>query len=113
MRSSIATPRSAAVLLLLGIAVLLSACETDGSSPGPLASLTADTKKDEPPKAQGSQKESAKEPAEEPMTRARAASICWMSTEKGRADANLDKRADAVDKCIEEKMKKAEAPPKG
>ena len=39
------------------------------------------------------------------MTHARAASICWMATEKGRADANLDKRADVVEKCIAEKMK--------
>ena len=101
------TPRKAQkafVLLLLGVALVLSGCETDGSTPGPLASLSAATaKKDEPPKAQ--EIENAKAPAEEPMTHARAASICWMTTEKGRADANLDKRADVVEKCIAEKMK--------
>ena len=44
-----------------------------------------------------------------PMTHSRAASECWMSTEKGRADMNLDKRADFVTKCIDEKMKGAKA----
>lgn len=105
MRHSPATPpfrRKAAALVALGLAAaLLSGCETDGSTPGPLASLTGPLKKEEPAK-----------PAEPPMTRSRAASECWMATEKGRADANLDKRADVVTKCIDDKMKKAEAAPK-
>jgi hypothetical protein len=35
-----------------------------------------------------------------------------MSTEKGSAKANLDKRADIVDKCIDDKLKMAAAAPK-
>jgi hypothetical protein len=46
---------------------------------------------------------------EAPMTRSRAASECWMATEKGRGDMNLDQRADVVTKCIERKMKEAKA----
>jgi hypothetical protein len=46
------------------------------------------------------------------MTRSRAASDCWMNTEKGSAAANLDKRADVVTKCIDDKMKAAQAAPK-
>jgi hypothetical protein len=105
MRHSLATPpvpfrRKVAALVVLGFAAaLLSGCQTDGA--GSLASLTGPSRKEEPAK-----------PAEPPMTRSRAASECWMSTEKGRADANLDKRADVVTKCIAEKMKKAEAAPK-
>ena len=41
------------------------------------------------------------------MTRSRAASECWMSTEKGSSSANLDKRADLVTKCIDDKLKAA------
>jgi hypothetical protein len=51
-------------------------------------------------------------PPEPPMTRARAATQCWMSTEKGHADMNLDKRADFVTKCIDQKMKAAAEAPK-
>ena len=81
---------------------LLAGCETDGSTPGPLAELAAyNAKKDEPAK-----------PVEPPMTHARAAMECWMKTEKGRADANLDKRADVVTKCIDDKLKTAAARPK-
>ncbi len=87
--------------LVLAAAGLLAACETDGSSPGPLAALSSPAKPEEPAK-----------PPEPPMTRTRAASECWMGTEKGGASANLDKRADVVDKCIDQKMKTA-AGPKG
>jgi hypothetical protein len=48
---------------------------------------------------------------EPPMTHSRAAAECWMATEKGRADMNLDKRADIVTKCIDDKMKAAKAAP--
>ncbi len=90
-------------LAVLGLAAaLLSGCQTDGAPSNPLTELaTYSAKKREPV-----------EPPKPPMTRARAASECWMSTEKGRNDANLDRRADVVTKCIEDKMKKAEAPPK-
>lgn len=88
--------KSGAVALLIAAAGLLSACETDGSAPGPFAALTQPAK---PPEAQG--------PQQPPMTRSRAAMECWMKTEKGRADENLDKRADVVTKCIDEKLKVA------
>jgi predicted small secreted protein len=81
-------PRTALrILALLLAAAALAACETTGSGPGAQAAA----------------------PAEPPMTHSRAASECWMSTEKGSAGMNLDKRADIVTKCIDQKMK---APPK-
>jgi hypothetical protein len=88
-----ATPHPRAslrTLLAVLAATALAACETIG--PGPAAQ--------------------AAKPPEPPMTRTRAAEQCWMSTEKGRADLNLDKRADIVTKCIDEKMKAAKAEPK-
>jgi hypothetical protein len=74
-------------VLLAGLA--LGGCETTGAGAAAVA---------------------AKPPAP-PMTHARAATECWMSTEKGHADTDLDKRADAVTKCIDEKMKAAKASP--
>ena len=65
-------------------AVWLAGCETTGSS-GPQAR------------------------AEPPMTHARAASECWMRTEKDAAQMNLDRRADIVTKCIDDKMKADQA----
>ena len=44
------------------------------------------------------------------MTRSRAARECWMRTEKGNTREDLDKRADLVNKCIDEKMKAASTP---
>jgi len=90
-----------ALSMLAVAAALLSGCETDGSPPGPLAELAAYNRK----------KDDAK-PAEPPLTRSRAAMECWMQTEKGRADANLDKRADFVTKCIDDKLKTAQTAPK-
>jgi hypothetical protein len=46
-----------------------------------------------------------------PITRQEAAAQCWMGTEKGHADMPLDKRADIVTKCIDQKMGKADAKP--
>ena len=89
-------PRARRLALLLIAACALAGCQTDG--PGPFAGLGA-------PKA-----EAAK--PEPPMTRTRAASECWMKTEKGQAGNDLDKRADAVAKCIDDKMKTAAAAPK-
>jgi hypothetical protein len=89
------------LIVLAAAAALLAGCETDGNSPGPLASLSSPSRPAEPEK-----------PAEEPMTRSRAAADCWMKTEKGSASANLDKRADGVNKCIDEKMKSVAAAPK-
>ena len=71
------------LLLVVLAAAGLAACETSGL---------------------GSTTEAAK-PAEPPMTHRRAAELCWMAAEKGTAAMPLDKRADVVDKCIEQKMK--------
>lgn len=81
--------RPAAVLPALALLLaggLLAGCETTGNGPPDAA-----TKVDEP------------------MTHTRAARECWMGTEKGLADMPLDKRADVVDKCIDQKMKGAPA----
>ena len=94
-------------------AVSLAACQTDSGSPtasdAPKAEVTSAK-----PDAAASKPQAAKpaEPAEEaePMTRTRAARECWMKTEKGSAHENIDKRADMVNKCIEDKMKAASAP---
>jgi hypothetical protein len=88
--------KAAALVFALAAAGCLAGCETDGNSPGPFAALSSPAKPAEPEK-----------PPEPPMTHARAASECWMSTEKGSASVNIDKRADIVDKCIENKMKTA------
>ncbi len=87
--------------LIAAAAALLAGCETDGNTPGPLASLSTPSKPAEPAK-----------PPEPPMTHSRAAAECWMGTEKGSASANIDKRADIVNKCIDDKMKTATAAPK-
>jgi hypothetical protein len=86
------------LMVVASATILLSGCQTDGSSS--LSDLvTSNDKKAEPAT-----------PAEPPMTRSRAAMECWMKTEKGQADGNLDKRADVVNKCIDEKLKTAQAP---
>lgn len=73
------------LLLLVLAAAGLSACETTGL---------------------GTTTEAAK-PAEPPMTRRLAAEQCWMAAEKAHAALPLDKRADIVNKCIEQKLKTA------
>lgn len=80
----------AAAVLLTGAAAL-AGCET--TAPGATAAATT--------------------PAAPPMTHARAAELCWMSTEKSAPGMSLDKRADVVDKCIDDRMKAAAAAPKG
>ncbi len=91
MNSPIPHARLAFSVTLVMLATLaLAGCETTGTGAAPVAA----------------------KPPEPPMTHARAATECWMSTEKGHADMNLDKRADLVDKCIEQKMKGAAAAPK-
>jgi hypothetical protein len=80
----------ARALLLVIAAGLLSGCETTGGGP----------------MAQGS-----KPP--EPMTRSRAATECWMRAEKDYAKTDLDRRADFVTKCIENKMRTAQLAPRG
>jgi len=119
---------SAARLAALAAALALAACETDGTGPtaagAPKAEVAsarpdAAAPKAEAPKAEAPKSESAKpqtaKPAEpvgdsEPMTHARAARDCWMKTEKANAHTDLDKRADLVNKCIDEKMKASGVP---
>lgn len=96
MRPSFADTRNvrsvALKLALLALAgMLLAGCETTGTGPGVQAEMKA---------------------PEPPMTHSRAAQECWMATEKGYASASLDKRADIVTKCIDDKMKAAQASPK-
>ena len=88
--SRTAFARLCALALVAAAAALLAGCETTGSG------LSAQAAK----------------PPDPPMTHARAASECWMKTEKGGASMPLEKRADVVDKCIDEKMKAAAAAPK-
>ena len=87
--------KCAAALTLLAAATLLSACQTD--SPGS-------------PSAQAAPQEQAKEPAK-PMTHEEAALQCWMTVEKAHKDMALDKRADVVTKCIDDKMSGKAPPP--
>jgi hypothetical protein len=77
--------RVLACLALGALALALAGCETAG--PGAPALAAA--------------------PPEPPMTHTRAAEECWMGTEKTGAGMSLDKRADVVDRCINEKMKAA------
>ena len=74
--------------LIVLAAMALAGCETTGAGPAPVAA----------------------KPPEPPMTHTRAATECWMGTEKARTD--LDKRADIVTKCIDQKMKAAGDAPK-
>ncbi len=74
----------AGLVALAGLA--LAGCETTGS-PGPQAAA-----------------------APKPMTHQEAALDCWMGTEKFARTMSLDKRADLVDKCIDDKMKGEAAP---
>ncbi|HZP69520.1 MAG TPA: hypothetical protein VFB29_06200 [Pseudolabrys sp.] len=106
--------RTAATLAVLAAALALAACQTDGTWPlaagtpkAEAVSVAAAAKPDQPV----TQAAKPAEPAEEaePMTRARAARECWMRTEKGNPHEDLDKRADAVNKCIEERLKAAGA----
>jgi len=106
----------ARVALLAAAAIALAACQTDSGSPADGAAPKAEVDGSKPENT-GTKPQAAKpeEPAEdaEPMTRTRAARECWMKTEKANPHENLDKRADIVNKCIEDKMKAvAASPPK-
>jgi hypothetical protein len=107
------TATAARFVLLAAAALALAACQTtDSGSP-----TAADAPKAEiasvKPDAAAPKPQTAKpaEPVEdlEPMTRTRAARECWMKSEKGNAHESLDKRADLVNKCIDDKMKAAGA----
>jgi hypothetical protein len=117
---------TARFVVFAAAALALAACETDGTGPtaadAPKAEVAsaapkteARTETSKPEASKPEAKPQAAKPAEpvadsEPMTHARAARECWMKTEKANAHADLDKRADLVNKCIDEKMKAAGAP---
>ncbi|MGB8243259.1 MAG: hypothetical protein WCF76_05100 [Pseudolabrys sp.] len=90
----------ARIALLTICAVALASCETDTT--GPTAGVR--------PNADAPRPQAGPVTNSEPMTHSRAARECWMRTEKGSAHENLDKRAELVNKCIDEKMKAAGAP---
>jgi len=100
--------------ILAACALMLAACETDGTGPtaadAPKAAVASAKPDADAPQIQASRPPEPVQVAE-PMTRSRAARECWMRTEKGSAHENLDKRADLVNKCIDEKMKAAGPPP--
>lgn len=89
------------LLPVAAVALALAGCETDGRSPT-LSLLT-------PPAPQALAQ--APQRAEPPMTRVRAAQICWAKTEHGPLRTNLDKRADVVTRCIADTLQAAHAPP--
>jgi hypothetical protein len=118
---------TARFVVLAAATLALAACETDGTGPSAADAPKAEVASAKPdaagPKTESSKTEASKpeakpqaaKPAEpvadsEPMTHSRAARECWMKTEKANAHADLDKRADLVNKCIDEKMKAAGAP---
>jgi len=96
--------------LLVSCALALAGCETDGTGPTAAGAPRAEPAATNPDVA-AVRTQAAKPPEPvrdaEPMTRSRAARECWMRTEKGSAREDLDKRADLVNKCIDEKMKAA------
>lgn len=103
--------------LFVSSALVLAACETDGTGPTAADAPKAETASAKPDVA-AVRTQAAKPPESardtEPMTRSRAARECWMRTEKASAHEDLDKRADLVNKCIDQKMNAAGVPaPKG
>jgi len=112
--STIRIVRSSVSLAVLSATLALAACQTDGWGPSAADSpktQAASVRPETGAKPETPQMQTAK-PAEaaddpEPMTRARAARECWMRTEKGSPHQDLDKRADVVNKCIDDKLKAA------
>ena len=109
--------RAAASLAVLAVAFALAACETDGTGPSAADAPKAQAasarpepaaSKPETPPMQAVRPAAAADDGE-PMTRARAARECWMRTEKANPHQDLDKRADVVNKCIDDKLKAAGA----
>ena len=97
-------------VLLLAAGAMLSGCQTDSNSPGPFASQSSMS--DKPSEQVEAAKPAEPTKPEPPMTKSRAATECWMKTEKNSAGADIDKRADIVTKCIADKMKAVAAAPK-
>jgi hypothetical protein len=80
MRSLNWLPRLA---LLAAVGALLGGCETTDSRPAAVAAA----------------------PPGPAMSQTRAASECWMATEKTGQKLDLDRRADLVHGCIDKKMR--------
>ena len=95
-------------VLFAACALTLAGCETDAS--GPTADDAPRAVTSVRPNAEAPRTQAAPVANSEPMTHSRAARECWMRTEKSNAHENLDKRAELVNKCIDEKMKAAGAP---
>ena len=115
--STIRKIRVAASLAVLAVALALAACETGGTGPSAAdapKAQAASTRtepaaaKPETPPTQAVRPAAAADDGD-PMTRARAARECWMRTEKANPHQDLDKRADVVNKCIDDKLKAAGA----
>ena len=92
-------------MLPLMLCLALAACVTDGApAPGdaqaaaPAAVAAARPDKPEKPKKQEWWQEG-------PVTRERASAMCWMKYEQGRKDLPIDKRADLVNKCVDDALK--------
>ena len=82
-------------LLVVLAAMILAGCQTTAAE-NPFAVPPAAAAAPEP------------EPVEEPMTREKASSECWMRLEKTRPGGSVDTRLVIVEKCIAEKLKAAE-----
>ena len=115
--STIRKIRAATSLAVLAVALALAACETGGTGPSAADAPKAQAastrpepagSKPETPPTQSARPAAAADDGE-PMTRARAARECWMRTEKANPHQDLDKRADVVNKCIDDKLKAAGA----
>jgi hypothetical protein len=100
---------AARFVLLAGATLLLAACQTDSSGLAAADAPRAEAASPRPDAAANLQTAGPAAPTEdlEPMTRTRAARECWMKTEKSGPRENLDKRADLVNRCIDDKMKAA------
>jgi hypothetical protein len=113
------TVRTVASLAILTGALALTACQTDGSGPAAAdapkaqaASVRPESPgaKPETPPTQTARPAAPADDGGEPMTRTRAARECWMRTEKTNPHQDLDRRADIVNKCIDDKLKAAGGP---
>src|SRR4029078_11079486 len=88
---------AARVVLFIACALALAGCETDATGP-----TAGDVRRAAPSTAPVANSET--------MQHSRAARECWMRTEKANAHENLDKRAELVNRCIDEKLKAAGVP---
>jgi hypothetical protein len=110
MKISVSIVRTAAGLAALG--AVLAACQTDGTGPSAAdapkaASASPELAGAKPEAPMQAARPAARADDGEPMTHARAARECWMRTEKANPHQDLDKRADVVNKCIDDKLKAA------